>query len=625
MPIIQSVGNTKSGGGGKIKTASHCMGAIDYVRREDKAYKISYQNCCDGTSSEITDDFKNVRTMFNQDKGILCHHYYQSFPKKEEITPEQAHEFAKEFAKKAWPDFQVIISTHIDRDHIHSHFIVNNVNLVTGKKFSDNKKSLAQLQGLNDVLAKKYGYSVLGVDYQAEKYKGLNNATKATARKRKSWKVEIAAALKSAIENPSIATQESFTEFMNSKNFSINYSGKNITVRKNGEEKCIRLNTLAKEAGEIFKQDNIVKRFKIDHQLIGDAPKKANNQKTENKSYQKFEKDYFQTHAPQYKPQRVQSIRNKSLKLDTNNLTSSIATSSIVKSVIKILCLLLFSRSAKIFLSRFSFEKKKYRPKKSTEKEIQKTYSYVGNINYKTLKDLYGENIKIKIYANQLSRLCNADFFYSGKVNIAAGTVELTVKKQNVRKLATALGLRADYYDKTIEHKENTAKYKRIKHRSEKVNYLVISKSQLDMLRQHKIWDYVDIAVFEKKEANGSEKYNIAFAVDSKKAILDVLYPEQTMTEVRSAKEINQRLKEKAASSGCRLMYRVITPEQLQALSNKGLEFAAFKKDDKYNIVFLESSLQSINAALTQTTQKGGQRNGREETNKQSGGKIIKP
>ncbi|MGN0498657.1 MAG: relaxase/mobilization nuclease domain-containing protein, partial [Acutalibacteraceae bacterium] len=542
------------------------------------------------------------------------------FPKKEKITPEQAHEFAKEFAKKVWRDFQVIISTHIDRDHIHSHFIVNNVNLANGRKFSDNKKSLAQLQALNDALAKKYGFSVLGVDYQSEKYKGLNNATKETAKKRKSWKVELAAALKAAIENPSIATQESFTEFMSSKNFSINYSGKNITIRKNGEEKCIRLNTLAKEAGEIFKQDNIVKRFKINHQLIGEAPKKSDNRKSENKSYQKFEREYFQTHAPQYKTQRVQSIRNKSPKIDTNN-----STSSIVKSVIKILCLLLFSRSARVFRSRLSFENKKYRTKKPTEKEMQNTYSYVGNINYKTLKDLYGENIKIKIYANQLSRLCNADFFYSGKVNIAAGTVEVTVKKQNVQKLAMALGLRADYYDKTIEQKENTAKYKRIKRRSEKVNYLVVSKSQLDMLRQHKIWDCVDIAVFEKKDANDSDKYNIAFALESKKAILDVLYPEQTMAEVKNAKEINQRLKESAASSGCRIMYRVITPEQLQAIANKGLEFAAFKKDDKYNIVFLESSLQSINAVLAQTTQKGGQENGRTEVNKQSGGKIIKP
>lgn len=123
MPIIQSVGNTKSGGGGKIKTASHCISAIDYIRREDKAYKIHYQNCDDNTSSRMADDFKLYRQSYEQDKGILCHHYYQSFPKKEKITPEQAHEFAKEFAKKVWSDFQVIISTHIDREHIHSHFI----------------------------------------------------------------------------------------------------------------------------------------------------------------------------------------------------------------------------------------------------------------------------------------------------------------------------------------------------------------------------------------------------------------------------------------------------------------------------------------------------------------------
>lgn len=615
MPIIQSVGNKKSGGGGKIKSSAHCMAAIDYIRREDKIYKTHYQNCENATSSQIADEFKCFRQLYKQDKGIHCHHYYQSFPKKEKITPEQAHEFAKEFAKKAWPDFQVIISTHIDREHLHSHFIVNNVNLSTGKKFSDNKKSLAQLQRLNDDLAKKYGYSVLvGGSYETEKYKGLNNATKETAKKRKSWKVELATALKSAIENSKIATQESLTEFLNERNFSINYSGKNITVRKIGEEKCIRLNTLAKEAGEIFNQDNIVKRFKINHPLIGDEHKKTDNQKTENKSYQRYEKEYFQTHAPQYKANRVQSIRNNTPKIDTNS-----STSTIVKSVIKILCYLLFSRNLRIFLSRLSFERKKYKKKYPTEQEIQKTYSYVGNINYKTLRDLYGENIKIKIYAHQLPRLCNVDFFYSGKVNIAAGTVEVTVKKQNIQKLATALGLRENYYDKTIEQKENIAKYKRIKKKSEKVNYQVISKSQLDLLRQNKIWDYVDIAVFEKKDENGIEKYNIAFAPENKKLILDVLYPEQTIREVKNAKEINQRLKKSAASSGCRLMYRVITPEQLQAIANTGLEFAAFKKDDKYNIVFLEINQQCVNAVLAQTKQKGEQKNGsKKSTNSQA-------
>lgn len=618
MPIVQSVGNKRSGGGGKIKTASHCVAAIDYIRREDKAYKIHYQNCENDTSSQLADNFKLYRESYNQDKGILCHHYYQSFPIREKITSDQAHEFAKEFAKKAWPDFQVIISTHTDRDHIHSHFIVNNINLANGKKFSDNKKSLAQLQSLNDGLAKKYGYKVLGVDCETEKYKGLNNATKETAKKKKSWKVELATALKAAIDNQKITTQDEFTRFLNSKNFTINFSGKNITLRKNGEEKCIRLNTLAKEAGEIFKQDNIVKRFNINHQLIGDIPKK-NTQKIENESYRKYEREYFQTHAPQYKPQRVQSIRNNSSRIDKDN-----STSSIVKSVLKILCLLLFSRSTRIFLSRYSFERKKYKMKRPAEKEIQKTYSYVGNINYNSLKNLYGENIKIKIYAHQLSRLCNVDFFYSGKVNIAAGTVELTVKKQNVSKLATALGLRADFYNKTIEQKENTAKYNRIKKKSDKVNYLVVSKSQLDMLRQHKIWDYADIAVFEKQESSGNSKYNIAFAPENKEAVLDVLYPESKITEVKYAKEINQRLKESAAINGRRLMYRVIGSKQLLALANSGVEFAAFKKEDKFNIVFLDSSLQSV-LDCTQAKEKGGQENDREESDRKQSSKINKP
>lgn len=630
MSIIQSVGNKKGGGRGKIKSASHCMRSIDYIRREDKAYKITYQNCCDGTVSQIADDFKNVRSMYNQDKGILCHHYYQAFPKEEKITPQQAHDFAVEFSKKAWSDYQVIVSTHIDRDHIHSHFIVNNVNLSTGKKFPDNEKSLNALKNLNDDLCKKHGYSIVGIDYESKKYKGINNATKETAKRKSSWKVELATALKAAVENPQIKNKKDLDKYLKEKGFTANYNRKFITIRKDGEEHCIRLSTLAKEAGDIFKQDNIVKRFKIDHVLIDDELElkqaAAKNRKQEKIVTQSIteEKKYFSNHQPQYNSVKIPIVLKKARE---NIIISNIETDNsdpkkkktILACVLKILAALIFARRIPIFHSRYSFEKKKYKKRRPTEKEVQNKSASVGNISYSALKNMPDDNITVKIYAHQLPLLCNQNFFYSTKVNCSTGMASVTVKKHNIQNLARVLGLRRDYYDDIIAQKENRVKYKRIKNSSfPSVSFIVIDKNKLKNLQNSRVWDFVDIAVFENKENPG--KFNIAFNPKDKKKIFDVIYPEQKIEikEVKNAGVINKKLKKRAGEQNVRLCYKIISKEQLQKLSvESGIEFAAFAKPEgKFNIVFMPQDLKQVNETLSadkKQEQRGGVQNAKQK------------
>lgn len=629
MSIVQSVGNKKEGGRGKIKSASHCMRAIDYIRREDKAYKITYQNCCDGTSSQIADDFKNVRAMYNQDKGIICHHYYQSFAKNEKITPQQAHDFAVEFSRKAWPDCQVIVSTHIDRDHIHSHFIVNNVNLSTGKKFPDNKKSLDALKNLDDEMCKKHGYSIVGIDYEPKKYKGINNATKETAKRKSSWKVELASALKAAIENPDIQNKEAFDNFLKEKGFTANYSRKLITIRKDGETRCIRLNTLAKEAGDMFKQDNIVKRFNIDHVLVDDELElkqaAANNRKQEKIVAQSIneEKKYFSNHQPQYNSVKVPIVLKKAREnVVANNVETGNSnpqkTKSIIACVLKILTALIFARRIPIFHSRYSFEKKKYRKRRPAEKEILNKRASVGNISYNNLKNMPDDNITVKVYAHQLPLLCNQNFFYSAKINCSTGIASVTVKKHNVQNLAQALGLRRDYYDDIIAKKENSTKYRRIKKSSSPaVSFIVIDIATLENLQKSRVWDFIDIAVFKSKD--NPEKFNIAFNPKDKKKIFDVIYPKQKIEirEVKNAGIINKKLKERAGEQNVKLCYKIVSKEQLEKLSAEGgFEFAAFAKpDNKFNIVFMPQNLKQVNETLSadeMQEQRGGVQNAKQ-------------
>ena len=136
-----------------IKSDSHMAHAVEYITKQGKALSLSdmkkdlknnlnhtatvntaigeratYINC---SSQNTYKDFENLRKVFNQEKGIIAHHYYQSFQKDDNITPEKAHQIGVELAKKMFPNFQVVVSTHTDREHLHNHIIVNSCNMIT--------------------------------------------------------------------------------------------------------------------------------------------------------------------------------------------------------------------------------------------------------------------------------------------------------------------------------------------------------------------------------------------------------------------------------------------------------------------------------------------------------------
>ena len=104
--------------------------------------------------------------------GRQCYHIIQSF-KPGEITPELALEIAMEFAAEYLPDYEVVIGTHVDKKHIHSHLLFNSVNAQTGKKYHiSNREYYSQIRAISDRLCKEHGLSVImeGQPSQAVSY-----------------------------------------------------------------------------------------------------------------------------------------------------------------------------------------------------------------------------------------------------------------------------------------------------------------------------------------------------------------------------------------------------------------------------------------------------------------------
>ena len=146
--------------------------AIQYVLNGDKTdHQIltAHQNCDpDREYRQMMDTKREVGKL----DGRQCYHIIQSF-KPGEITPELALEIAKEFAAEYLADYEVVIGTHVDKGHIHSHLVFNSVNAQTGEKYHiTTQEYYRQIRAVSDQLCREHGLSVImeGQPTQAVSY-----------------------------------------------------------------------------------------------------------------------------------------------------------------------------------------------------------------------------------------------------------------------------------------------------------------------------------------------------------------------------------------------------------------------------------------------------------------------
>lgn len=194
-----------------------------------------------------------MRLAFNQNKGIISHHFIQSFAPNDNVTPETVHRFGVEYAKLCFPNYQVVVSTHVDKEHLHNHIIVNSCNMITGRKYYDNKETMKNNRAISDKLCRRYGVSVIS---SKSEFKPIDQTTMQLALKHKSWKIQLLSDLDEAKE--SCKSKSEFISFLKNKNYEIRYE-KHITVRKIGEKKAIRVDTLAKQFGSQYTKAELEK------------------------------------------------------------------------------------------------------------------------------------------------------------------------------------------------------------------------------------------------------------------------------------------------------------------------------------------------------------------------------
>lgn len=175
------------------QSISAMKAVIDYclqqkkVADEESGRRLVSGINCNGENAFT--EFMATKTAHRKKSGMNFYHYVQSFSPNENISAEQVHKIGLEFAEKAWPGHEVLVTTHTDAEHLHNHFVINSVHYENGNKLRQNPGTLTRLRTLSDSICNEYGLSVLK-PYQKD---GANISSREyrAAVKGNSWKFKL--------------------------------------------------------------------------------------------------------------------------------------------------------------------------------------------------------------------------------------------------------------------------------------------------------------------------------------------------------------------------------------------------------------------------------------------------
>ena len=232
---------------------------IDYAMNPDKTEQQFYVSGINCQANSAYEEMKNVKAFFHKEDKILGFHAYQSF--KEKVSPELAHKIGLELAKEIWGDrFQVIVTTHLNTEHTHNHFVINSVSFVDGLKYYDNHTTYSRIRHVSDELCKEYGLNVLtekatkaNLKYDNFYKKSLYNDNYSNTAKK-----EIDLAIRQAY------SYDDFLYLMKKLDYEITIRAGKMSIRKNSYKRNIRIE---RRFGENYTIDNIKRRI-IEEQAV---------------------------------------------------------------------------------------------------------------------------------------------------------------------------------------------------------------------------------------------------------------------------------------------------------------------------------------------------------------------
>lgn len=265
---------------------------IDYTKSDFKTEEQFFVSGINCNPESAYKEMVNTKKIFNKSDGILGFHAFQSF-KENEVLPDVAHAIGIKLANEMWGDrFEVVVSTHINTNHIHNHFVINSVSFKDGKKYYDNYESYAELRHLSDSICREHGLSVLE---EKKTKKGINYSNYYKSKISKCnyhtiTKEDIDSAIKQAY------SYYDFEKILSSMGYDLIYRANKLSVRREPYKKNIRLE---RSYGIDYTKENISKRIGIERATREAIPiskhqiKTKKNYKSNNSFYKLFTYYYW--------------------------------------------------------------------------------------------------------------------------------------------------------------------------------------------------------------------------------------------------------------------------------------------------------------------------------------------
>ena len=206
----------------KNQTPSAQLGVIEYCIQahktvlDERTVFVTGVNCVTDMAHE---SFLATQKLFDHSPdGPRFYHYVQSFSPDEDVSRETVHEIGLALAK-AFGNREVLVATHIDKEHLHNHFVVNAYDLDTGIKLRANLDLLCELRNKSDEICKAYGLSTLDPYTHKRNYENLGQKEYRAAIKGESWKMRLCFVIDECMK--SALTKDEFIAAMEAQGYGV--------------------------------------------------------------------------------------------------------------------------------------------------------------------------------------------------------------------------------------------------------------------------------------------------------------------------------------------------------------------------------------------------------------------
>ena len=223
--------------------------ALRYVENDKKTDQTMYVSGINCPKQRAYQCMMATKRRYGKLGGNVAYHGYQSFVQGE-VTPEEAHAIGIETAKRMWgKDYEIVVTTHLNTDNIHNHFVVNSVSFKTGRKFENHIRDHVELRQISDAVCKEHGKSVIPFTrfYSNKKEYWMRKNGKMSHRDMLRRDVDEALS-----KSGSFAEMEYYLKCLGYR-FARDYNYAHISVIADGWKRAIRLDSL----GEKYRSENL--------------------------------------------------------------------------------------------------------------------------------------------------------------------------------------------------------------------------------------------------------------------------------------------------------------------------------------------------------------------------------